>query len=88
MMNRYMLRTAVLSTLVLSSLQPAFADSLKCGVYLIQEGERRPSGKYEVLKKCGEPASRQGNSWVYDRGGTAKIVTFNDSGQVASIRKY
>ncbi len=37
---------------------PASAASMRCGSHIIQDGVRDGPGKYEVLKKCGEPTER------------------------------
>ena len=79
----------VASVLVLSTLalQPAFAyGSMRCGSHIISAGERHGAGKYEVLKKCGEPTSRSGNTWVYEQpGGARRVVVFDLSGSVSRI---
>jgi len=62
--------------------QPA-AATMQCGNYYISAGERHGSGKYEVLKKCGSPKQRQGNTWVYEN--PRRVVHFNDSGRILSI---
>jgi len=68
--------------------QPAVAGTIQCGVHYIQDSERRPSTKYEVLKKCGEPLAKMGNTWIYEQsGGLKKEIIFNDAGAVASIRE-
>jgi hypothetical protein len=67
--------------------QPLSAGSMRCGGSIIQDGGRHGPGKYEVLKKCGEPTFRQGNTWVYDRGSNRrKVFIFNDSGLLTSLR--
>ena len=69
------------------SWQPLNAGTIRCGGTIIADSGRSGPGKYEVLRKCGEPAFRQGNTWVYDRGsGRRKVVRFNDSGLLLSIR--
>jgi hypothetical protein len=41
-----------------------------------------------VLKKCGEPTFRQGNTWVYDTGrGSSRVLRFNRGGFLASIQE-
>jgi hypothetical protein len=62
------------------------ADSMRCGTHLIGEDQRSGGGKYEVLKKCGEPKARMGNTWVYEKEGRTREVRFNDSGRVISIK--
>jgi len=43
-------------------------------------------GKYEVLKKCGEPTIRSGDTWIYDRPGSVKyVVVFDAAGYLARI---
>ena len=70
------------STLILQSV---YAGSMRCGSHLISDGGRVGPGTYEVLKRCGEPTFRQGNSWVYDKGKKRYVIIFNDSGGIASI---
>ena len=73
----------LLSTLML---EPAVADSTRCGQYIISSGERHGTDKYEVLKKCGEPAVRAGDTWIYERSHGAKIVmVFDASGKLSRI---
>jgi hypothetical protein len=73
----------LLSTLML---EPVFADSTRCGRHVISSGQRQGADKYEVLKKCGEPATRAGNVWVYKKSGGAKtVIVFDALGKVSSI---
>jgi hypothetical protein len=78
-MTRQYLTALVLAAVVC---QPAAAN-MRCGQYYIDSGERHGSGKYEVLKKCGEPKERMGNTWIYDN--PKRVVRFNDSGSILSI---
>ena len=72
--------------LLILMLKPALADSMRCGSHIISSGERHGTDKYEVLKKCGEPTIRAGNTWIYEKSHGAKtIVTFDDSGKVSRI---
>ena len=41
----------------------------------------------EVLKRCGEPTFRQGNSWVYEKGSKRTVIVFKDSGEISSIKR-
>lgn len=67
-------------------LRPALADSVRCGSHIISSGERHGTDKYEVLKKCGEPTLRAGNTWVYEKANGAKhVMVFDDSGKLWSI---
>ena len=65
--------------------QSAYAGSMKCGQHIISDGGRTGPGTYEVLKRCGEPSFRQGNTWVYEKGNRRVVVVFKDSGEVSSI---
>ncbi len=61
---------------------------MTCGIHIIHDGGRHKSGKYEVLKKCGEPSFREGNTWVYDTGrGSTRVLRFNRNGFLASIQE-
>lgn len=63
------------------------ASSMKCGVHLIQDRQINGPGKYEILKKCGEPVSRYGNTWVYEISGRSYVLTFKDNGQLSKIQR-
>ena len=65
----------------------ATAGSMRCGVHIVQDGQRDGPGKYEVLKKCGDPVERYGNTWVYELKGSRYIVTFKDNGMLERIRR-
>lgn len=78
-MIRRSLTTLVFTVVVC---QPAAAN-MQCGQYYIEAGERHGSGKYEVLKKCGEPKERRGNTWIYSN--PTRKVHFDDSGRILSI---
>jgi len=87
MINKRTLGGIASAVLMLLAWQPLSAGSMRCGSQLIQDGGRSGPGKYEVLKKCGEPAFRQGNTWVYDSGSNRrKVLIFDDSGSLNSIR--
>ena len=76
----------VASVLFLSTfmLEPAFA--MRCGTHIISDGQRHGTGKYEVLKKCGEPTARSGNTWIYEQHGGAKhVLVFDASGRLSRI---
>jgi hypothetical protein len=78
----------IIAATVLSALalEPAFASgSMRCGTHIISSGQRNNTGMYEVLKKCGEPSERFGNTWIYKRGSTKYEVHFNSEGAVTRI---
>ncbi len=82
------LKWIVASVLILSilMLESAFAGSMRCGSHIISTGGLHGPGKYEVLKKCGEPTIRSGDTWIYDKpGGVKYVVVFDASGYLARI---
>ena len=76
---------AGIAGLLLLVMQGASAGTINCGVHFIQDDTRTPVSKYEVLKKCGEPKSREGDTWFYEKGGSVVAITFK-SGRISSIR--
>jgi hypothetical protein len=75
----------LLSTLLL---EPAFADSTRCGSHTISSGQRQGTDKYEVLKKCGEPTTREGNTWIYKKSnGKETVMVFDGLGNLSSIER-
>jgi hypothetical protein len=82
------LKWIVASGILLSMLlmESVLAGSMRCGTHLISSGGRHGPGKYEVLKKCGEPTIRSGDTWIYDKPGSAKyVVVFDAAGYLARI---
>ena len=78
----------VASTFILLTLmpEPVFASgSMRCGSHIVSAGQRHGPGKYEVLKKCGEPTVRNGDTWIYDRGSKQYAVMFDASGRLMRI---
>ena len=81
------LKWIVASVILLSMLliQTAFAGSMRCGSHIISTGGLHGPGKYEVLKKCGEPTVRSGDTWIYENGGGKYVVVFDAAGYLARI---
>ena len=64
----------------------AYDRSMRCGGYLIHAGGGKDSAlMYEVLKKCGEPEAKQGNTWTYRQGSMQRVLTFNHEGRLQLI---
>ena len=59
--------------------------SMSCGTHIISADSRNPSGKYEVLKRCGEPTVRYGDTWVYKKGSVTNTLEFGSNGQLRRI---
>ncbi len=81
---KLIIASVFLSTLML---EPAFAvGSMRCGTHIISAGERQNTKRYEVLKKCGEPTDRTGNTWIYEQsGGARRVVVFDSDGRLMRI---
>lgn len=78
------LKAALILILTLGA-HAAFADSIRCGTHVISPSRNGP-GKYEVLKKCGEPSERWGYTWIYKQGRNVRELTFAANGRLDSIR--
>ena len=64
----------------------AGAASMRCGGHIISSGQRHAMGKYEVLKRCGEPTERSGNTWIYDEPGKMRrVLRFGADGMLSDI---
>ena len=61
--------------------QATAAYAMRCGTHIISDGERHGHGKYELLKKCGQPKTRDGNIWIYEKYGKTYFVTFDSAGR-------
>ncbi len=66
-------------------LQSVYAGSITCGTHIISDGGRHGPGAYELLKRCGEPTFRRGNTWIYQKGNKTYSIHFNDNGDITSI---
>lgn len=82
--SKWIVASVILLSTLLMELALA-ADSIRCGTHIITAGGRHGPGKYEVLKKCGEPTSRSGNTWVYEQHGGVRRVVFDASDNLARI---
>ena len=67
-------------------LQSVYAGSIRCGQHTITDTSRHGGDMYEVLKRCGEPSFRQGNTWVYAKGKVHGEITFNNNGSIRIIK--
>lgn len=83
------LKLMVASTVVFAfASNPVLANSMRCGTHLITGGDPRSSpGKYEVLRRCGEPTDRYGNTWIYRKSGVINVLRFTNEGQLNYIEK-
>lgn len=61
------------------------ADSIRCGAHLIEDGELQNIVTMdEVVKKCGQPSSREGTTLYYKEKG--KQLHFDAEGRLVPIQ--
>lgn len=92
-MHRQVRIIALISTVLVMSLVTRCAiasdRSMRCGGHLIYAGGGADSsGMYEVLKVCGEPEAKQGNTWIYIQGNVRRQLTFNYDGKLQRIESF
>ena len=85
----YKLKLLITSVVVCAfASNSALANSMRCGTHLITGGDPRSSpGKYEVLRRCGEPNDRYGDTWIYKSRGATHVLRFTSEGQLHYIQK-
>ena len=82
--SKWIVASVILFSMLL--MESALAGSMRCGSHIISTGGLHGPGKYEVLKKCGEPTVRSGDTWIYDKpGGVKYVVVFDAAGYLARI---
>ena len=81
-MSIYKIALLLVVTLLLAS--SANADSIRCGSHVIQDGglENIPTMK-EVIQKCGQPSSWEGQKLYYKEKG--KRLDFDSEGRLIAI---
>jgi len=65
--------------------QAASAGSMRCGTYLIEDGQIPGQSQSEVEEKCGTPQSVSGNNLYYNIGNVTYRLHFNTSDELESI---
>ena len=86
MFNIIKIAATVLLLTVVAAQAHSSDRSMRCGTYLIYSGGgKNATGMYEVLKKCGEPVIKRGDTWVYEQGSMNRVLTFNYEGRLANI---
>jgi len=66
------------------------AGSISCGDATITDDQDMGQTTMQILDQCGEPTSKDGDNWMYDRSDVGQgiyILHFNDSGQLDSIEQ-
>jgi len=59
------------------------ANSIRCGTHIIEDGGEHPPTMTEVIKKCGEPTSREWGQLIYRHHG--KRLDFDSEGRLQVI---
>ena len=76
----------VVLLLTLGFIEPSAASTMRCGTHIISSGQGNSPGQYEVLKRCGEPTFRQGNTWIYEKSSSvARKIRFDNNGNILDI---
>ena len=76
----------VVLLLAMGFMESASASSMRCGTHVISSGQGNSPGQYEVLKRCGEPTFRQGDTWIYERSSSvARKIRFDKNGDILEI---
>ena len=74
---------SILPVILVAAAPAALAGSLECQGNIISPGITRA----QLLQACGEPASRDGEKWIYKMPGDFPVVvTFGIDGVVSFIR--
>ena len=73
--------TVVMALLFAASVQ---ADSMRCSTHVIEDADlHKALSIKEVIKKCGQPSSREGNNLYYKKKG--KVLHFDTNERLMSI---
>jgi hypothetical protein len=83
-MSRKIKTLLAVAALSIAVAEPALA--MRCGTHVISSGQQNSPGKYEVLKRCGEPTERYGNTWIYKKGSVNRELRFDEQGRLLDIR--
>ena len=68
----------------------AQAGTMTCGDAIITDDQPDGQLTQQILAQCGEPTSKDGDNWLYDRADVGQgiyVLHFNDSGQLESIEE-
>ncbi|MFH0341108.1 MAG: hypothetical protein ACHBNF_03050 [Chromatiales bacterium] len=68
----------------------AQAGSMTFGQAIITDDQLDGQVTQQILDKCGQPTSKDGDNWLYDRSDVGQgiyVLHFNDSGQLDSIEE-
>jgi hypothetical protein len=86
-MKIHHLSVAALAALLAGTAQ---AGSITCGDAIITDDQLDGQFQQQILAQCGEPTSRDGNNWLYNRADVGEgtyVLHFDDAGQLQSIEQ-
>ena len=63
----------------------AHAETMECDEEIIEDGGTSGPMLAEVIEKCGEPTSQEGDSYVYEKENATYVLVFDDAGNLDSI---
>jgi hypothetical protein len=79
-------RTSVLWVALTLGSQGVLAETMDCGGSVIDDAQDVPASAAQVLASCGEPTSREGGEWIYERPGQfTNVLKFDSDGNLQSI---
>ena len=74
--------------LLLGGISNTLAASMQCGTQFINDDQRDGQSKDKILAMCGEPETKEGNTWYYKKPDGAMFrLHFNGSGELESIQE-
>jgi len=80
-----LITTALWVVLALGA-RAVMANKMDCGQTIIDDEQTVPATAAQVLAACGEPTSKEGGQWVYERPGQfTKVLQFDSDGNLQSI---
>ena len=81
---KYSKLTLWATALILAVSTAAADDSFRCGQHLIDVGDARE----KVLEYCGEPITREGWTWTYQKEGRLRVlIHFEADGTVGRVQE-
>jgi hypothetical protein len=86
------MKSAYISSFALAGLLTLIAPegqaaSVRCGTHIISDRGIPGPTMYEVLKKCGEPRDRTGNTWIYKLKGRYWSMRFDGNGTLMRVSR-
>lgn len=82
------LKTLLGCILLFSGASIVIAANMQCGTQIISDDQREGQTKAEIIRLCGEPESKEGNTWYYKQpDGATFRLHFSGAGELESIQE-